>query len=1066
MTARSQAVQVPAGGLLACLVLLASPRPLLAHAAPCELIPHSAKAQEWFGYALAADGGRLAVGAPGDPAQSQGLGAAYVFRRDGTGWSQENTLPVRGGAPGDGFGTALALHGDRLAVGAPAADGAGAVSLFSRSGNVWSPESPSRIAAPEGNRGAQFGAAVALGTDALAVGAPANSAGGSFAGAVYVFPRAGEGWGPPQRLLAPDAQSSDRFGSAVAIQEDTLVVGAPFTDDLPHRRNFGAVYVFERRGGTWAFSGKLTAEKFEEDDVQFGGSVALGGGVILAGARGEDLHSPRSGANAGAAYRFTRNGSGWTGVPLHPADRQADDQLGTAVAVDGDTAMVGAPFHNVAGARPGAAFVFIGAAEREPPVSGRNAAPDSQFGGSVAVLNGDAVLLGGFRDDPGGTPDAGSVAFCPMGSSPSCNQLPSIIKSGPPGVVLPGQIAYTVVVTNRCSTALPAARVRDLFDPRLAAVRWCRADGDGACTPVPQAGRDIDQAVALPAGGTVTYRVDAGLASCATEALVNQACVSVPDRPDLGQGCAQVRNLLGVDLQVTGTATPSPVVKGHPLTVRWMVANGGDTPATGAQLLTGAMPIEIGDLGPHATREIDLPVPVPACSAGPNPIELSAEVIAKEPDCNPANNSAKVTVSVEDGTADIAVTKEVFDAAGARLAPAAKVKPGDRLTYRITVDNNIGPGTACGVVLSDRFPTGLVPVPPTLDPCLLTGECPLRELGRGASPRVLKATFEVGPVAVCPASIANTATVSTQGSTDPNSGNNASTAAVTVDEVDLAISKEGPATATAGGPLLYTIRVRNQSCHDVKGARISDAFPPELLSSSPDLDRRLDLSPGASEELQIQGIVSPLFQGTLTNTARVETPAGLADDHPENNQATVMTEVTWPLGFRLFCTGIEGPFAEGDVITCTLVLLNGGPFAQADNPGNELTDTLPAGLTLLSASADSGVASTSLNTVTWNGAIPVGGQVNITFMAKVNAGTAGTTICNQATAFLDTDGDGVNDTAFLSDLVESPGPPADPCCFRVLTPSEIPALSQVGMALLALLLAAGAVVRLRAGRVR
>jgi uncharacterized repeat protein (TIGR01451 family) len=228
-----------------------------------------------------------------------------------------------------------------------------------------------------------------------------------------------------------------------------------------------------------------------------------------------------------------------------------------------------------------------------------------------------------------------------------------------------------------------------------------------------------------------------------------------------------------------------------------------------------------------------------------------------------------------------------------------------------------------------------------------------------------------------------------------------------------------------------------------------------------DLDRTLHLAPGASQEFQVSGTISPLFQGTLTNTARVDTPAGLADDHPENNQATVKTEVVWPLGFRLFCTGIDGPFAEGDVITCTLLLLNGGPFAQADNPGDELTDTLPAGLTLLSASADSGVASTSLNTVTWNGAVPVGGQVSITFMAKVNAGTAGTTICNQATAFLDTDGDGVNDTAFLSDLVTAPGPPADPCCFRVLTPQEIPALSPVGMALLVLLLAAGAVVRLR-----
>jgi len=1073
MTTRRQTVQVPIRCLLAgILALLAAPSPVLAHATSCDPIPHQQQPLEWFGYALAADGVRLAVGAPGDPKRTE-PGAAYVFRRDGTGWSQEGT-PVRGGAAGDRFGISVALFGDRLAVGAPDADGAGAVYLFAQSGGAWSPESPSRIAAPAGNPDGQFGAAVALGTDVLVAGAPTDSAAGSLAGAVYVFPRAGEGWGAPQKLVAPDAFPADQFGFAVAVQNDTLVVGAPFADDLPHRRNFGAVYVFERpRGGIWAFTKKLTAEKFEEDDIQFGWSVAISGDVILAGARGEDLHGNPSGADAGAAYRFTRNDSdsGWTGVPLRPADRQAGDKLGTAVAVDGDTAVAGAPFHNVAKARPGAAFVFLGAADQEPPFSGKDASPDSQFGGSVAVLRGDVVLLGGFRDDPDGTPDAGSVAFCPISPS-SCNQLPSITKSGPPGVVLPGQeIAYTVVVTNRCASALSAAQVRDLFDPRLDAVQWCRADGDGACTPVPQAGRDIDEAVPLPAGGAVTYRVDARLASGSTAALVNQACVSLPAQPALGQSCSQVRNPLCADLQVTGTATPSPIVKGRPLTVHWLVKNLGDSPATGVQLVADATTYEIGNLGPHGIREIVVTVPVPACSGGPS-IESQAEVTANEPDCNPANNSAQVTVPVLDGTADVAVRQEIRDAGGALLAPDARVAPGDRLTYRITVDNNSGPDTACGVVLSDSFPGGLIADAPTPAPCLLGGQCSLGELGRGAPPRMLEATFKVGPIAACPAFLANTATVSTHGSIDPVPGNNSSTARVTVDEVDLAITKAGPAAALAGDPLAYTIGVSNPGCHDVQGARVSDTFPADLLQAkwcagtgcTPSLpgplDQTLHLAPGASQEFHVAGTISPLFQGTLINTARIDTPAGLADDHPGNNQAMVETPVTWPPGFRLFCIGLEGPFAEGDVVTCTLVLLNGGPFAQADNPGDELTDTLPAGLTLLSASADSGVVSTSSNTVTWNGAIPVGGRVNVTFMAKVNAGTAGMTICNQATAFLDTDGDGVNDTAFLSDLVTAPGPPADPCCFRVLTAQEIPALSQVGMALLILLLAAGAVLRL------
>ncbi|HEY4564678.1 MAG TPA: IPTL-CTERM sorting domain-containing protein, partial [Thermoanaerobaculia bacterium] len=132
----------------------------------------------------------------------------------------------------------------------------------------------------------------------------------------------------------------------------------------------------------------------------------------------------------------------------------------------------------------------------------------------------------------------------------------------------------------------------------------------------------------------------------------------------------------------------------------------------------------------------------------------------------------------------------------------------------------------------------------------------------------------------------------------------------------------------------------------------------------------------------------------------------------------------------------------------------------ADNPGDEFTDTLPAGLTLTGASATSGVAATSGNTATWNGAIPAGGSVTISITANIDPGTAGMTLCNQATIAYDADGDGTNESIGFSDDPDEPGP-ADPCCFRVLFMKEIPALSGDGLAALALLLAGLAVLRLR-----
>jgi uncharacterized repeat protein (TIGR01451 family) len=1038
-------------GLAGALVAFTAPAPARAHARSCELIQREPQAGEWFGFAMAADGKRLAVGAPGDPSALQGRGTVYVFQRNGASWGQG--LPLQSGAVGDRFGVSVALQGNRLAVGAPSAIGArapaaGAVFLFEWNGSAWVAE---RIVPADGERGDEFGSAVALAGDTLVVGAPGDGDRGSLAGAVYVFQRSGTGWGQPRKLFADDAQAADEFGSAVAIHGDTLIVGAPFADDLRHRRNFGKVYVFERRNGSWGLPQRLPTE-FEEDDVQFGTAVALAGDRLVVGAPGED----RGGVNRGAAYVFVRSKTGWTPSPDPKpyTDRADDDLFGSAVATDGTTDVIGAPVHTSVGA------AFVG--DQPEPFTGEGASKGSRFGGSVALM-GKVALAGGPRDDPRGAVDAGSVAFCDIGVQP-CNQLPSITKTGPAGAVLPGPISYTVVVAN--GTAAQTVRITDLLDTRLDSVLWCRADGDGACTPVSHTPRDIDETVPLSAGARLTYRVDAQLAVGSTGELVNRACVSVPGCPGLGESCSTVRNPIGgiggVDLRVTGTATPSPVVKGRLLTILWVVKNVGAVRATGVRLLTVPEPPPLPRLDPGETWETEVSFVVPACYDGPNPIVRQAEVRANEPDVHPKDNQAEVESRVLDGTADVAVTQV--------LSPPAKVEPGDRLTYRITVED-LGPDPACGVVLRDLFPAGLVAVPPAPAPCLLTGQCPLGELAKN-TPRTLEATFDVGPDAACPGEIKNTASVTTSGSTDPNPGNDSSEAVVKVDAVDLAITKDGPATADACVPLLYTLHVRNQGCGEAK-ARVTDAFPAQLSqvrwcegvgctpSQAGDLDRTLSLARGASQELRVQGMVSPLFAGALTNSAKVEPPSGVADGHPENNQDMVKTEVSQPPGFQLFCSGIDGPFAEGDMITCTFTLLNGGPAAQADNPGDEFTVTLPAGLTLVAASADSGTAATFANTATWNGAVPVGGRVDISVKATINAGTAGTTICLQGSAFLDTDGNGVNDTVFLSGPLDVPCLPAAPCCFRVLTAAEIPALSGPGAAVLVLLLAAAALARLR-----
>jgi uncharacterized repeat protein (TIGR01451 family) len=151
---------------------------------------------------------------------------------------------------------------------------------------------------------------------------------------------------------------------------------------------------------------------------------------------------------------------------------------------------------------------------------------------------------------------------------------------------------------------------------------------------------------------------------------------------------------------------------------------------------------------------------------------------------------------------------------------------------------------------------------------------------------------------------------------------------------------------------------------------------------------------------------------------------------------------------------VSGDFGAGGVVTYTIVLSNAGAGAQADNPGDEFTDALPAGLHLVSASASSGtaVANVATNTVTWNGAIAAGGSATITIAASIDADASGT-IANQGRFAYDTDANGSNDANGVTDD-PGIGGGADPTAFVVAAaPAEatpVPSLTPFGFALLAI----------------
>jgi hypothetical protein len=321
---------------------------------------------DWFGYSvsLSADGNTAIVGAPGEDTGAGNAGAAYIFTRSGTSWSEQAKIQASDKQGVDYFGWSVAISGDGTTaiVGAYGEDDtgatdAGAAYIFTRSGTSWSEQA--KIQASDKQGGDYFGWSVAIsedGTTAIVGAYGEDDTGGTNAGAAYIFTRSGTSWLEQAKIQASDKQGGDQFGFSVAISSDgtTAIVGANFEDT--GGTNAGAAYIFTRSGTSWSEQAKIQASDKENYDY-FGGSVSLSadGNTAIVGAYGED-------ALKGAAYTFTRSGTSWSQqAKIQASDRQQGDWFGWSIAISGDgtTAIVGARYEDTVGAMDaGAAYIF------------------------------------------------------------------------------------------------------------------------------------------------------------------------------------------------------------------------------------------------------------------------------------------------------------------------------------------------------------------------------------------------------------------------------------------------------------------------------------------------------------------------------------------------------------------------------------------------------------------------------------------------------------------------------------------------------------------------------------
>ena len=358
---------------------------------------------DYFGYSVSIDGDTVAVGAYQEDSTGTNAGAVYVFTRSGTTWTQQAKLAATdiGGIQNVWVGFSVAISGDTLVAGGYRANDRGAAYVFTRSGTTWTQQA--KLISTDIQQDDWFGYSVAIDGDTIVASAMGEDTGATNTGAAYIFTRSGTTWTQQAKIQASDRSTSAYFGSSAAIDGDTVIVGA-----FGKNAETGAAYIFARSGTTWTQQAKILSSDIQAED-KFGHSVAIDGDTVIVGAWGED-----TGANAaGSAYVFTRSGTTWTQqAKIQASDPEAVDLFGYSVAIEADTVIVSAPVEDPAGlTSAGSAYIFTRDGTtwtQQIKILASDRASSDEFGTSVAI-SGDTVIVGAKYEDPDGTGDAGAA---------------------------------------------------------------------------------------------------------------------------------------------------------------------------------------------------------------------------------------------------------------------------------------------------------------------------------------------------------------------------------------------------------------------------------------------------------------------------------------------------------------------------------------------------------------------------------------------------------------------------------------------------------------------------------
>lgn len=376
-----------------------------------KLLPNDGQAEDQFGYSVAIDGTTALVGAlNADDNGIKNSGAAYIYTLDSTGWQQQAKLTSEPAYVDDTLGGKVALKNHIAMLGVSRRDdkgeNSGAVFAFEKDANTWSQKQI--LTAEDAKAGDAFGQSIAMTEHFLVIGAPHSDAPQKDSGSAYVYKRNNNTWQFQAKLTANDGAEGDLFGISVAIDDNTILIGADLNDEKAEKA--GAVYAYVFDGKQWHHQAKLMAKDGAKTDI-FGVRVALFDDTALISARRDDLKGV--GIDAGSAYIFKRIKEKWTQTQkLVAPDGKADDRFARGVALNKDTALISAMHHDANGNNAGVLYIFkkqLGLWRYTSKIMANDGKSDDRFGWNIALNNNTAIVAVPHRDDHGNASGAAYI---------------------------------------------------------------------------------------------------------------------------------------------------------------------------------------------------------------------------------------------------------------------------------------------------------------------------------------------------------------------------------------------------------------------------------------------------------------------------------------------------------------------------------------------------------------------------------------------------------------------------------------------------------------------------------